>query len=79
MIERALVVSFKNIVLRWRGISLLAAVSFGVIVYAGTQIDVVNTINGVIAPYFPGASLWEAGGYLPSIISVVLLCVVQVL
>lgn len=44
-------VSFKNIALQWKIISLpalLAAVSFGVIVYAGMQIDVVNTINGEI-------------------------------
>jgi methyl-accepting chemotaxis protein len=44
-------VSFKNLALQWKVISLLAllaAVSFGVIVYAGTQIDTVNTINGQI-------------------------------
>lgn len=43
--------SFKNLALQWKLISLLAllaAVSFGVIVYAGTQIGSVNTINGEI-------------------------------
>ncbi len=43
--------SFKNLALQWKVISLLAllaAVSFGVIVYAGTQIEAVNTINGQI-------------------------------
>ncbi|WP_026793106.1 methyl-accepting chemotaxis protein [Pleomorphomonas oryzae] len=43
--------SFKNLALQWKVIcllALLAAVSFGVIVYAGTQIDAVNTINGQI-------------------------------
>ena len=43
--------SFKNLALQWKVISLLAllaAVSFGVIVYAGTQIDAVNTINSQI-------------------------------
>ena len=43
--------SFKNLALQWKVISLLvllAAVSFGVIVYACTQIGVVNTINGQI-------------------------------
>ena len=43
--------SFRNLSLQMKVICLLlllAAVSFGVIVYAGTQIDVVNTINGQI-------------------------------
>ncbi len=43
--------SFKNLALQWKVISLLVllgAVSFGVIIYAGTQIDAVNTINGQI-------------------------------
>ncbi|WP_370677216.1 methyl-accepting chemotaxis protein [Pleomorphomonas sp. PLEO] len=40
--------SFRNLALQWKVIcllALLAAVSFGVIVYAGVQIDTVNTIN----------------------------------
>jgi len=44
-------VSFRNLSLQMKVISLLlllAAVSFGVIVYAETQVDVVNTINGEI-------------------------------
>ncbi len=43
--------SFKNLALQWKVISLLAllaAVSFGMIVYAGTQIDAVNTLNAQI-------------------------------
>ncbi|MCM5557486.1 methyl-accepting chemotaxis protein [Pleomorphomonas sp. JP5] len=43
--------SFKNLALQWKVIcllALLAVVSCGVIVYAGTQIDAVNEVNGRI-------------------------------
>ncbi len=43
--------SFKNLALQWKVISLLALlaiVSFGVIVFAGNQINAVNDLNGKI-------------------------------